>query len=194
MNLAELRAIDEARTPGPWEAEGCGIWLGIRRDTPDGFDFEGRIYDEGGHTEADAAAIAAHANAFPFLLAIAEAAAALADADIVVAKADWPLSQALRAAPAIPGREPMTSTARPATARRNVPRHDCVCPDQPLCVLHGAQEWGGGEPDECQRHGHGLLLDVDRLARAMTGFVFMDTASNRPVASAIAKRYSEEVR
>ncbi len=83
MTLAELRAIDEARTPGPWVANECDVYLGVD-GTPDfdvafGWEFRGHIYDEGGHRPADATAIATHANAFPLLLAIAEAAAELVD-------------------------------------------------------------------------------------------------------------------
>jgi hypothetical protein len=46
----------------------------------------------------------------------------------------------------------------------------------------------------CADHGHErsngpTSIDVDRLAMAMTGLVFMDAASNRRIASAIARQY-----
>jgi hypothetical protein len=78
-------------------------------------------------------------------------------------------------------------------------RHDCHCPNRPFCLTHKAQEWGGDEPDVCARHGHErpdsyeTPLDVDRLARAMTGLVFMDEASNRRIAAAVARNYAAEV-
>jgi hypothetical protein len=62
----ELRQLALAATPGSWEADGKFIHLGVksRPDPEDEYNFTfwdstGIIYDEGGHTEADAAYIAA---------------------------------------------------------------------------------------------------------------------------------------
>ena len=62
----ELRRLAEAATPGSWEAAGALIYLGVtsRPDPDDDYnvtfwDSAGIIYDEGGHSPADAAYIAA---------------------------------------------------------------------------------------------------------------------------------------
>ena len=67
MTDAELAAIESranAATAGPWELAGCCIskWT-------DAGDPEMRIYDEGGHSQADAAFIAAAREDVPKLLA-----------------------------------------------------------------------------------------------------------------------------
>lgn len=36
--------------------------------------------------------------------------------------------------------------------------HECVCPQRPACQPHRAIEWGGGEPDVCAGHVHGVGL------------------------------------
>jgi hypothetical protein len=48
-DYAELRRLAMAATPGPWEASRCSIYNADRSMM---------IYDEGGHSEADAAFIA----------------------------------------------------------------------------------------------------------------------------------------
>ena len=40
------------------------------------------------------------------------------------------------------------------TRPRNVRIHKCECTKHPMCLEHGAAEWGGGEPDKCQTHAH----------------------------------------
>ncbi len=96
MTLAELRAIDEARTPGPWAWSGdspdgvephvCphgGDWEDHGPDlrTPSTFVITSHGYDASSLSIslADAAAITTHANTYPLLLAIAEAATELVD-------------------------------------------------------------------------------------------------------------------
>jgi hypothetical protein len=77
-----------------------------------------------------------------------------------------------------------------------ISRHDCRCSSRPFCLAHGASEWGGGEPDICAPHGHErpeetpTPIDVDLLAQAMAGLVFMDAASNRRIAAAVAREYA----
>jgi hypothetical protein len=63
MTTDELRTIAQAATPGPWVAIGAEIFLGVTRyevvfgeEVPV---YAGRIYDEGGHSDEDAALIAA---------------------------------------------------------------------------------------------------------------------------------------
>lgn len=69
----ELQRLCDAASPGPWTAYGCCV--------------EGpslNIYDEGGHTEADAEFIAAARTAIPTLLA--ELAAVTAERDALKAQ------------------------------------------------------------------------------------------------------------
>ena len=83
-------------------------------------------------------------------------------------------------------------------------RDDCECsvcdPDGDGCYL--TADFADGLCRHC--HGHALAalmpaavvaqpapaLDVTRLARAMTGLVFMDTASNQRLAASIAAEYA----
>ena len=47
---------------------------------------------------------------------------------------------------------------------RNATVHECICEGRPICDVHGALEWGGGEPDKCQPHGHGLVAALVQAA------------------------------
>lgn len=58
---AEIRERERAATGGPWKASGCAIFS--EHPTEDL-----AIYDEGGHTEADAAFIAHAREDIPYLL------------------------------------------------------------------------------------------------------------------------------
>lgn len=88
--LDAIKARAEAATPGPWvqgypddlPGESRDVFFQPEfRDTGEGYGatYTGRIYDEGGHTAADAAFIAYARTDVPLLLAVAEAAAALMD-------------------------------------------------------------------------------------------------------------------
>lgn len=67
--LARLAEVEREATPGPWNND--DPW-GNRQIEGPGM----TIYDEGGHSAEDAAAIVALRNAAPALLALAEAAVA----------------------------------------------------------------------------------------------------------------------
>src|SRR3990172_571258 len=66
MNLEALEALARAATPGPWATQDKNIYLGVRVWSSidkegywSGWDSAGTIYNEGGHSESDAAYIAA---------------------------------------------------------------------------------------------------------------------------------------
>jgi hypothetical protein len=44
-----------------------------------------------------------------------------------------------------------------------IERHECQCEQRPACDPHGAMEWGGGEPDVCEPHGH--LAEIEARDR-----------------------------
>ena len=41
--------------------------------------------------------------------------------------------------------------------------HKCECPEHPSCDQHRAYEWGGGEPDKCQPHGHDGIETIEEV-------------------------------
>lgn len=85
---------------------------------------------------------------------------------------------------------PPESEPDPKTRDRLLRQHQwCVCPDKAReCLLHGASEYGGGEPDVCLPHGHRVAadaprtppepLDVERLSMAASnlGWYTLPTA------------------
>jgi hypothetical protein len=41
--------------------------------------------------------------------------------------------------------------------------HKCECPEYPKCDTHRAYEWGGGEPDKCEPHGHNGIESIEEV-------------------------------
>lgn len=75
-DLAELRALEAAATPGPWTDDAAGYWADMPRIYGDGFLIAvvGNAQPErGDHWDADAKFIAAARNAVPRLLAMIDA-------------------------------------------------------------------------------------------------------------------------
>jgi hypothetical protein len=91
--LAELRALDAARTPGPWEVVPSAEYFAGRRTRRVGWGLTSASgwIARGSLEEADenAAAIAAALNALPGLLVVAEAASAAVEA---AGTNDWPVN------------------------------------------------------------------------------------------------------
>lgn len=62
----------------------------------------------------------------------------------------------------------------------------CICPQQPECLPHRVQEFGGGEPDVCEPHLHGTELRTKAGYRLFADFPsFYATDRTRSLIAAV---------